>query len=492
MSDSTTDGPRSPHEAPPAAILARDRSASLAWLAFAAAAILAIWLGWSAWREGGVPIEIAFSEGHGIAAGDAVRHRGIAVGTVADVALSPDGGRVIVRAELDRDAAAIAGAATRFWIERPRVGLAGVGGLDTIVGPRYVEMRPGGGDPVRRFEGLDDPPAAESIEPGDLRIVVDASARGSLARGAGVYYRQLRVGTVTSVELAADANSVEAELLVKARYAPLVRARTRFFPVGAVELGLSLEGFRTRIDSLETLLLGGVAFATPPDAGREVPEGTRFVMDAKPEESWLEWRPSILLARVPELEGVAAVPIRVMSKASGLFSRARTRTGWAIPTELGLLAPRTLWDGSVSISAGREGFAIDANGDPASDPALAAAGLSLRPMPAPLAEQVAGVPMGRFRGVREPEDVIVFAPDGTSVPLPQARLASGGAGWLVDPALRLDPRLAGAPIVAIADGTIVGVLSFDGDVASIARIPASFAASGARAGEPLRAEQGSP
>ena len=279
----------------PAARLTNRAGLSWAWLVTLAAAVAAVWLALANWRERGQPIEIRFAEGHGIAAGDTVRSRGIEVGLVQSVELDPSGRGVIVHAALGSAAARLAGEATRFWIVRPRLDLGGVAGLDTIVGPRYVEMRPEGERPNRVFTGLDEAPAVESIEPGDLRLRLAAARRASLARGAGVYYRQVRVGTVLSVGLAADANAVEAEILVEARFAPLVRARTRFFPVGAVEFGLSLEGFKSRIDSLETLFLGGVAFATPPNGGRGAVEGSLFALEEKADEDWLEWEPSIRL-----------------------------------------------------------------------------------------------------------------------------------------------------------------------------------------------------
>ena len=482
MSEATPDREAIEQPGPPSAVVARDQRASLAWLVLLGAAALAIGLLWTSWQERGAPIEIVFAEGHGLAVGDAVRHRGISVGTVNDVALSPDGASVVVRAEIDRAVAELAGAASRFWIVRPRVDLAGVGGLDTIVGPRYIEMRPEPGEASTRFVGIDVPPAVESIAAGDRRFVIDAASRGSLARGAGVYYRQVRVGTVLSVDLAADANSVEAEILVEAPFAPLVRARTRFFPVGAFEFGLSLEGLRTRIDSLETLLLGGIAFATPPDAGREAPEGMRFPMDAKPEDDWLEWRPSIPLAAMPEIAPIEAVPIRLSWNTGGLFSRERSRTGWGIATELGILAPRSLLEvprgRGASWSIGRDGAAVDRLEAPADAPDLAGSGLAFRAVPPDAVGAVPAIALDRLRAPTAIEDVLVYAGSlRMIVPLPAARLAADGRQWRIDRSVRIAADLLGAPVVAVRDGAIVGVLVIEDDEPRVGLIPASMTTS---------------
>jgi paraquat-inducible protein B len=450
-------------ETPPSALVARDPRASLAWLALIAAVLLAIGLVWSSWRERGTPIEIEFPEGHGLAVGDAVRHRGISVGTVREVVLASDGSRVVVHAEIDRPVAALAGEGTRFWIVRPRVDLAGVGGLDTIVGPRYVEMRPEGASSARRFVGLDQPPAVESIEPGDRRFLIDASARGSLARGAGVYYRQVRVGTVLSVGLADDSNSVQAEILVEARYAPLVQARTRFFPVGTFEFGLSLEGLRTRIDSLETLLLGGVAFATPPGGGREAPDGLRFAMDPKAEDEWLEWRPSVPLSALPDPAGIEVVPLRLTWNSGGLFSRNRVRTGWAVPTDRGLLAPRSLLEApageEAALSVGREQVAVDLSTAIEVDRALERAGLAVRPAPMEFSDHSTGIRHASMRAAREVENAAIYAGESRPiVPLSASRLRSDGAHWRIDPTVPIAEELLGAAVVASKDGALVGLV----------------------------------
>ena len=271
------------------AIVERDRSLSAAWLVAIAAIGLAGYLAWSGWRNRGEMLEIRFASGNGISEGDDVRYRGIAVGRVEDLRLETEGTGVVVEIECDAEVAKLAGAETRFWVVRPRLDLGGVTGLDTVVGPRYLEMRPAGEPAVRAFRGLDEAPVVEEISDGDLLLVLEAADRGSLRRGASVRYRGVEVGKVRSVDLAGDGRRVEAEVLIRAPHADLVVRDTKFFQIGAVEVGLSLEGLRTRIDSLETLLLGGVGFATPKDGGAGVADGARFELYEAPEEEWLEW-----------------------------------------------------------------------------------------------------------------------------------------------------------------------------------------------------------
>ena len=153
-------------------------------------------------------------------------------------------------------------------------------GLETLVGPRYLAVLPGDGTPRRHFIGFPEPPVVETTEPGDLEIILHASQRGGLRRGAPVTYRQIPVGIVRSVGLASDGGAVEARVHIEKPYAQLVREGTRFFSVGGFEADVGLTGVSLEVESLAALLTGGVALATPPDAGEIVRTGHRFVMDA--------------------------------------------------------------------------------------------------------------------------------------------------------------------------------------------------------------------
>lgn len=443
----------------PARRAPRPRRVSWAWLVPAAAVVLAAVLAVEAARERGVAIQVRFSEGHGLAIGDPVRFRGIAVGRITKVAIADAGSGVMVSADLDRQVADLSGEGTRFWIVRPRLDLRGVGGLDTIVGPRYLEVRPAGDLPRRDFVGLDTPPAVEQIGDGDLLLTLDAARRGSLQVGAGVYYRGVRIGTVLSVALAADAGSVEAEVLIETAYASLIRPRTRFFPAGSVEVGVSLDGLKTRIDSLETLLLGGVGVATPPAAGDPVASGHRFVMDDRAEDEWLDWRPAISLGAALETPPLA-VPANLAWRSGGWFGRARSVSGWVLPTSWGVVGPRSLLqptDGARDARLELDGVLQSPGTAESASIAIAPSDLAVMPLPEMLRQRVLG--RDRFRAPSGLEDLFIAGdPAREPKPLPAARMMLDGSRWRVDRGERLPESMHGLAAVAALDGRIVGVL----------------------------------
>jgi paraquat-inducible protein B len=243
----------------------------------------------------GPQITIDFADGSGVEAGKTVlEYHGVAVGTVTTVELNPDLGRVRVRVRLDKAAKALAAAGGQFWIVHPEIGFSGVSGLDTLLTGARLNVRPGKGPPMDQFTGLDKAPPPEY--PGRGRTFLLQSGRlGSLTTGAPVFYRELKVGSVVTSRLADDATAVLVRIHVEAPYTDLVRTNTRFWNAGGFSFKIGLLGAELKDTSLEALVSGGVAFATPDgDAlAPAAPEGGVFPLAAEPDKDALKWAPKI-------------------------------------------------------------------------------------------------------------------------------------------------------------------------------------------------------
>ena len=74
-------------------------------------------------QDEGREISVRFKQGHGLKVGDAVKHRGIEVGSVTGIGLSEDLGGVVARLRLRDEANGLAREGTQFWIERPQLSL---------------------------------------------------------------------------------------------------------------------------------------------------------------------------------------------------------------------------------------------------------------------------------------------------------------------------------------------------------------------------------
>jgi len=219
---------------------------------------------------------------------------GVRVGEVRSVRVSSDLSKVIVDARLHSDAAGLAVEGTRFWIVRPEISAGRVAGLDTIFGPRYLQCAPGEGKPAQQFAGLTRPPAGLGETNGGLEIIIEAAQSGSLGVDSPVVYRGVRVRTVHDIALAANAKRVELSVVIDGPYRDLVRSNTRFWNAGGIGLDWGLiRGFKVQAGSLETLVAGGIAFATPTKAGDLVEPGRRFELAEAPKDAWTDWAPGI-------------------------------------------------------------------------------------------------------------------------------------------------------------------------------------------------------
>lgn len=256
---------------------------SLAWIVPIAALVVGAVLIARTVMQAGPEITITFRSAEGLEAGRTeIRFKEVVVGKVAKVALSPDRERVLVSVKLDKSAATLAVDDTRFWVVRPRVGLAGVSGLGTLFSGSYIGVDAGVAEEERaHFTGLEAPPLVLRGEPG-RSLVLAAQNLGSLDVGSPVYYRRTRVGRVVGYTLDAARDSLDVQLLIEPPNERLVTAESRFWNASGIDLSLSASGLTLDTESVASILVGGVAFANPADAASAPPaaDGQRFQLFA--------------------------------------------------------------------------------------------------------------------------------------------------------------------------------------------------------------------
>lgn len=279
---------------PSAVIVRGPRRFSAAWVLPVIAIVVAGVLGWQAWEQRGVRVWVTFTDAAGLRVGNDVIYRGISVGTIRDVRLAPEGTRVMVEAMLRPEAASLAVEGSRFWIAKPSVSLAGISGLETLIGPTYLNVAPGGAEHSEAFvfDGLPEKPGDLSGEQKGLRVVLRASRRGTVSVGSPVLYRDVAVGRVEEVRLADDARWVEIDAVIIDEFAHLVRSHTKFFKASGIGIDFGwFGGLSVRAESLEALVSGAIGFATPEKTGDLASDGAVFDVAAEPENDWLRWDP---------------------------------------------------------------------------------------------------------------------------------------------------------------------------------------------------------
>lgn len=255
------------------------RKVPVIWLVPIVAAMLGIWMVVYTYMTEGPEISITFNTADGIQPGKTkIKALSIELGVVESVEMTTDLNRVVVKAKMERFAIPLLQDDTQFWVVRPRIGPGGISGLGTILSGGYIQLEAGTGKIERRdFEGLEEPPVTPVGSPG-LNLVLDSSRAGSVGTGDPVLFRGYRVGSVETAEFDPDAQRMKYGLFIDEPFDALVNKNTRFWNSSGMRLKAGADGFNAEFGSLETLLVGGVAFDLPEGtlAGEPASNGDRF------------------------------------------------------------------------------------------------------------------------------------------------------------------------------------------------------------------------
>ena len=253
-------------ESIPVPDIQRGKRFSIVWLIPVLAAIIGVWLAVKTFRETGPTITIVFKSAEGLVPGKTeIKFKDVTVGKVQNIQLSEDLSLVLVTAAMSREVAAHLTQDTLFWIVRARVAVGEVSGINTLLSGAYIGMMPGsGGKTVHRFEGREKPPAIFRNSPG-RQFNLRAEQLGSMDIGSPVYYRQVKVGRVTNVEMADDGTGALLEIFVEAPYHQQVKRSSRFYNASGLNMTISADGVSVDTPSLASLLVGGISFFTAED-----------------------------------------------------------------------------------------------------------------------------------------------------------------------------------------------------------------------------------
>ncbi len=259
------------------------------------AAALCIWFIYRDYVATGPLITLYFQNVEGVQEGNTqVQYRGAQIGEVKSINLSDGGKRARVTARLTGSAKGLARVGSVFWIVRPEVKVGSISGLRTIVSGEYITVQPGQGAATNVFVAAEQAPPAE--EPGALLITIRAPALESLQEHSPIFYRGIQVGEVLGFQLAETAQAVMVRARLRAEYAPLVRLNSKFWNAGGIDVRIGLfKGAEISAQSAQTLLSGGIEFATPPEPGEAAANDAVFDLNEKPKEEWKNWAPSIPL-----------------------------------------------------------------------------------------------------------------------------------------------------------------------------------------------------
>jgi paraquat-inducible protein B len=246
------------------AVVSTRRRPSIVWLIPLVAALVGAFVAWRTFSERGPQIEISFESAEGLEAGKTpIKYKDVEVGIVEEIHLADDLSGVHCKARMVKSFAPYLNAGTRFWVVRARVAGGQVTGLGTIFSGAYIGVDPiRDGERAREFAGLETPPVVTTDQPGK-HFELHSHRAGSVDVGTPVYFKKIRVGEVVASDLDASGEFVRIRVFVHAPHDARVSTATRFWNASGVYVSLGAGGVEVGLESLASLLIGGIAFDTP-------------------------------------------------------------------------------------------------------------------------------------------------------------------------------------------------------------------------------------
>ena len=195
---------------------------------------------------------------------------------VESVALSQDLQRVVVTVRMNARGRAAADRQAQFWVVKPRFFAGSVSGLETLLSGAYIELSAvgAGGEPQRDFTGLEDPPVLQSDAPGHTFLLQRAAHRQHHSSARRCSSATWTVGEVLGWDIGDMAENVTIHAFVRAPFDRYVHDNSRFWNASGAERESSARtGCSCSSNCCAALVLGGIAFDTPRDRGREAGRG---------------------------------------------------------------------------------------------------------------------------------------------------------------------------------------------------------------------------
>lgn len=256
------------------------------WIVPIVALLIGLWLIYDNYTRVGKQITLSMTNAEGIEAGKTkIKVHSVDIGQVEQVTLSDDLSHIEVLARITPKAQPMLVKDTQLWVVKPRIGLEGISGLNTVISGSYIQLQPGKDqEETDHFTVLDQPPISLNGAKG-VHVNLEGKVGNALRVGDPVTYQGLRVGRVVSATFDPKQRKMQHELFIEHPYDVLVTENSRFWTAVGIDVKLDAEGFKANIPTVESLIAGGVSFGHPDDTpmGQPVRSETKFELFANEE-----------------------------------------------------------------------------------------------------------------------------------------------------------------------------------------------------------------
>jgi len=231
---------------------------NLIWGIPLVALLIVGYLGVKALYNRGEVVTVTFSRAAGAKAGmTKVLYQGIEAGQLIKIEPNADGRRLDFLLRLVPAAKSGLNTNARFWLIGANPNLSDLSSLKAVFSGIAIGYAPGeGGEPVDRFEGLNQAPL---ILPGDkgTRYALRAHSLNSIHEGSIVLFHGQAIGKIIGIQF--DGNhAFRLQAFIDQPYDSLIRPGARFWKISPLRLTFAGGGITANLAPLSTLLAGGI------------------------------------------------------------------------------------------------------------------------------------------------------------------------------------------------------------------------------------------
>lgn len=253
-------------------------------------------------KDAGQAISIQFNDVAGLKVNTKVVYQEQTVGVIERLIFSKDKVGVTALVLLNDLGSQYARQGTKFWKIEPQIGLVGSKNVAALLEGAFIGLLPSHSaksEQQYEFQALELAPTVEQLAYG-LNIKLTAARLGSVRVSNPILYRQIKVGKVIGIDLSPTADEVNIFINIAKRYAPLVNGQSQFWNTSGIKIEAGIfSGVNIDSESIETLIAGGIAFATPELEDKTNKDATSlpvsFVLHQNVDTDWLEWQPKIAI-----------------------------------------------------------------------------------------------------------------------------------------------------------------------------------------------------
>ncbi|MGX9459663.1 MlaD family protein [Shewanella sp. A14] len=226
----------------------------------------------------------------------AIRYQGHQIGEVSQVKLNQDLNSLNAQAYIyGHYASHFSASDTEYFIVDAQISLAGINAPETLLTGPYIGVIPGSNPEIIDHFVAQPHSSFEANVPKDaLTFQLVDDQLGSIKVGTPLFFRGIKVGQIDGYLL--DDSGIEISLFahVNAEYSHLINQTSQFWDASGIKLDVGLfSGAQLETGSLETILAGGIAFATQETTSQSnrISATDRFPLHQSMQDEWSKWRP---------------------------------------------------------------------------------------------------------------------------------------------------------------------------------------------------------